>query len=936
MEVGQLWVKLGLDKSGFNSGVNEAKGQSTGLGGFIKNAFQFTVGQGMFDLLKTGIKSAWDTSIGFNSEMEQSQAAFSTLLGSADKAKNMLSSLSNMAASTPFELNDLNKASQTLLGFGIDSKNVMSDLKMLGDVSMGNKEKLQGLALVFAQVQSQGKLMGQDLLQMINNGFNPLTIISKQTGKSMAVLKDEMAKGGISADMVTKAFQAATSQGGLFYGAMDKQSKTFEGQMSTLKDNIRMTFGGMLKSGFDYLSQNALPVAINSVGRFQEVFTKTGNVFLAFREMIKTAFGSDISTNILAITDKITGLGLAIKGFITGDESSVWDGLTDWMGLSLNMSNTLTNGIMALRNGIIGTFGWIEQHGPLVKTIIAGIASGYIAYKTAVMASIATTEIHNALEAISAIRAGKSAVMLELETGMKGSSTIAQRLLNAAMEANPIGIVIALIVALVGVLVYLWNTNKGFREFILGMWGGIKDTVGGAINAVKGFFSGLGDHIKNTWNGIKENGNKALTAIKADYEKHGGGIKGILLTTWDSYWKVYETGYKVLNKLTGGKLEEGRKLVQSGLNSIKDFFVNGWNNIKSSVTNIITSLWYGVNNKFQDQIELIKDIILRIKEVFTTIFDAIKTYVLGVVLLLCDLLTGNFTKFKEDARKIFSKLKVDFNIIWDDIKGIFVNTILVIVGVSRKLFEDFIAGLQLIWEGFKNFLIGLWESIKTNAIGAWNSLKSSATNTATNTVSSAKDIWNGLLAWFEALPGRLYNAGSSMFNGLKNGAWSVLSGLGGLIESGFNSTISFITSLPGRAYGWGTDFIQGLINGIKNMINKVKDAAGGVGNAIRAILHFSVPDEGPLRDYETWMPDFIKGMVKGIDGNKSTLIDKIKNLASNMALNVKGNLTNTAMAGVAQGNSTSTINLYGNYGFKDKDDMTYFLNQMALIVKGKR
>lgn len=167
MNVGELWVKLGLNKDNFDNGINEAKGQSSGLTNYLKGAFQYAVGRGMFDLLRDGIKGAWDTAIGFNSEMEQSQASFTSLLGDAGKAKAMLGDLSNFAAKTPFELTDLTKASQTLLGFGIDAKSVMPDLQMLGDVSMGNKERFQGLALVYSQVQSQGKLMGQDLLQMI-------------------------------------------------------------------------------------------------------------------------------------------------------------------------------------------------------------------------------------------------------------------------------------------------------------------------------------------------------------------------------------------------------------------------------------------------------------------------------------------------------------------------------------------------------------------------------------------------------------------------------------------------------------------------------------------------------------------------------------------------------------------------------------------------
>jgi len=102
----------------------------------------------------------------YNAEMEQYKAGFTTMLGSAEKAESTLAGLKTFAEKTPFELTDLANASTTLLAFGENVDNLMPDLKMLGDISLGNTEKFKGLALVFGQVQSQGRLMGQDLLQI--------------------------------------------------------------------------------------------------------------------------------------------------------------------------------------------------------------------------------------------------------------------------------------------------------------------------------------------------------------------------------------------------------------------------------------------------------------------------------------------------------------------------------------------------------------------------------------------------------------------------------------------------------------------------------------------------------------------------------------------------------------------------------------------------
>ena len=170
-------------------------------------------------------------------KFETAVANFKTLLGSVDAAKAHIADLKQFAASTPLTFDDLSKASKLLLSFGADLESVMPSLKTLGDIALGDAQKFQGLALVFAQVQSQGKLMGQDLLQMVNQGFNPLTIISQETGKSVAELKDLMSEGAISFEMVAEAMRVATSEGGRFHGAMEEAAKTGEGMVSTLQDN---------------------------------------------------------------------------------------------------------------------------------------------------------------------------------------------------------------------------------------------------------------------------------------------------------------------------------------------------------------------------------------------------------------------------------------------------------------------------------------------------------------------------------------------------------------------------------------------------------------------------------------------------------------------------------------------------------------------------
>ena len=168
-------------------------------------------------------------------EIEALEISFETLLGNKDKAKEFFSEIKDFAVNTPMQLGDLAKGAQTLLGFNIEAEKVMPILRQIGDISMGSSDKFNSLVLAFSQMSSTGKLMGQDLLQMINAGFNPLVEMSKITGKSISELKDDMSAGAISADMVAEAFAHAAGEGGTFNGMLEKQSKGLKGAISNLQ-----------------------------------------------------------------------------------------------------------------------------------------------------------------------------------------------------------------------------------------------------------------------------------------------------------------------------------------------------------------------------------------------------------------------------------------------------------------------------------------------------------------------------------------------------------------------------------------------------------------------------------------------------------------------------------------------------------------------------
>lgn len=232
-DLGQMVVKIVGDNSQFNQTLDSSEKR------FNDTAQKLgAIGKGLSMFVSLPLLGIGAAALKSTANMESLTASFTTMLGSAKAAGTLMDDLKKMGAKTPFEVTDLAQASKTLLQFGVDSKKIIPTLQMIGDAAGGNSQKMGSMALVFGQISSLGRLMGQDLLQLINNGFNPLMEISKKTGESMAVLKDRMAKGGISAEEVAEAFKMATSEGGRFYKGMDTASKTLEGLVSTLKDDV--------------------------------------------------------------------------------------------------------------------------------------------------------------------------------------------------------------------------------------------------------------------------------------------------------------------------------------------------------------------------------------------------------------------------------------------------------------------------------------------------------------------------------------------------------------------------------------------------------------------------------------------------------------------------------------------------------------------------
>ena len=262
--VASLLVQLQADISQFETAMRNATSAIEKVGKSMQK-----IGKGMTKYITTPIMGIIGAGLKFNASLEDATLNFETLLGSAEDAKKMIEGIQSIREVAPvMDMGTLTKGAQELLSYGISAEKIIPTLKMLGDASLGNKSKFEGLVTAYAQVQSAGKLTGQELRQLINAGFNPLQVIAEETGQSISELEEKIDEGlVIPAEAVTAAFVSATSEGGRFFNGMVNASSGFSGRLKALKNSLIELAKEFSNPIFDSLKEKmaSLTEKINSV-----------------------------------------------------------------------------------------------------------------------------------------------------------------------------------------------------------------------------------------------------------------------------------------------------------------------------------------------------------------------------------------------------------------------------------------------------------------------------------------------------------------------------------------------------------------------------------------------------------------------------------------------------------------------------------------------
>lgn len=444
-------------------------------------------GQAVMGGLSKAFSFAKGAAIDFNSQLQNSQIAFTTMLGSGKQAQSFLNQLQSFAKTTPFEFGDLVKNAQNMMGMGIAAKDVIPDLRALGDSVAsigGSAEQVNSVTLAFDQMTAKGTLDMGNMNQLMQNGVpSALKILADSyhvtTGQMIKMISTGKVQSSQALPLLVAGLEKGTKSSAALGGMMDKQSQTFTGALSNISDALTQAMAGAFRPFFDLASKGAQALAnmlsssafSNFAGKISAAIGNVIGIFQYFVGFI-TGKGSDgidnfsnkafnRVDNMAVMVDKAfhlikTAIGNVV-GFITKTvipvAKDLWKTfgplLIAGIGIGITAFSKLTGILKPLGGVLRAAFGFIADH----KTTFQAIAVGILAIVGAVKAWTIATQVWSAVTKVA---------------------TAVQWLLNVAMDANPIGLIILAIVGLAAAFIYLWTHSAAFRNFWIATWDVIK------------------------------------------------------------------------------------------------------------------------------------------------------------------------------------------------------------------------------------------------------------------------------------------------------------------------------------------------------------------------------------------------------------------------------------------------------------------------------
>ncbi|WP_047503464.1 tape measure protein [Staphylococcus sp. ZWU0021] len=666
-----------------------------------------------------------------------------------------------------------------------EGKDLEKYIKLVGDAAVGSNRPVGEMAMIFNRVQGQGKLMTEEL-NMVEEGMPGFSnAMAKHLGVSYDAFREMVTNGEVS----SKDFLTVMDD---FAGGMaNAYSKSWKGMMQNTKAYIGMIgeslLGGVFEQSKDSLHE--FEKMLKSPGA-QQWAKETG-------EKLGSAF-SKIASGIQSI----------IKWWqsLDGSTQKTLGGIVKWLGITLvTMGPVLTifgkmaSTIGGMFSGMSSLIQFFIRHNGAAKvsaasqaiwngvtTTARSIANGYRAAMTALTTS----------QTIQAIKSRIAATAMTIWTGVTKAATLATKGLGLAIRfmTGPVGIVITVITALVGAIIYLWKTNSTFRNAVISIWNSIKAAAISIFGFIKPYIINIWNAIKNStiaiWNGIKTSAVTIWNGIKFAVQHPIQALKNVLSALWNGMkvaaikiWTLLKNGVLAIIRAYVAQVRSNfnlvKRIVITIFNAIKSFAIKVWNAIKNSVINLVKGLKNGIVNTFNS-----------LKKSVTSIFNAIKNFSLklwtniknGVVSRAKSLWNGvknMFNNLKNSVDSITSKIRSFLYSVWTAIKNKIISLAKSLwIGVRDK-FNALKKSATDITQKLKNAVKDKWESLKENVVDL-------AIGAKDGVVKGFKAMYNKGVEWLDKLKGFIKNAkdgfkkvASDLGKGVANGA---ISGLNAMID----------------------------------------------------------------------------------------------------------------------------------------------------------
>jgi tape measure domain-containing protein len=501
------------------------------------------------------------------SQLEQVRVGFTTMLGSAQKADKFLKQLQKFAAATPFEFTELTGAAQKFLAMGFSAEKVIPMLTAVGDAVAamgGSAEQIDTVTTALTQMQVKGKVSGEEIMQLSEQGIPALQILADNFGVTVSEMSKMISNGDVMASkaipMIIDGLENGTKSVKGFGGMMAKQSETMKGKWSTLMDTLQMGLGN--------IATKFLPAAKVGIDLLSSAFS---NFFGGLEGKGKLS-GLGGTFNELGL-----GIRAAADAFKEGDVTS--DGLVGKFETLGVWTRKLVDAFNAAKDATVSVIGWLREHDRITQVLIGSTAALVAITKvhatvTGIQAAGGLFAMFKNLSIVAATMKVAAAVQWAWNGAVAAASylqiagylaalniaakanvvwtklmTAGQWLWNAAMTANPIGIVIAAVAALVAAVVYLWKNNEGFRNWVLNVlwpslqkaWEQLKTAFMAVVNAMVAAWNWLKDSTLAVWNAIVNFLRPIVNTIVAIFGPIVMGIMKIYSTIWAFFtnaWKV--------------------------------------------------------------------------------------------------------------------------------------------------------------------------------------------------------------------------------------------------------------------------------------------------------------------------------------------------------------------------------------------------------------